>query len=202
MQKLPLTLTEAQARKLMNKHPIQLKHSQLKPEHMHYLMVHPETHKRAMKALASGKGIRVALTPEELEMSGSGFFDLLKKAGQAVVKGARFVKDKIIDSNLYQTSIKPEVRKLVDSGEAAISGVLPAPLAGVSKTLIDALGSRTGAYGLIEVPSKKRVAKPKALKSIATANAVVVVPKPRAKAVKKIVDKSMKNLAGGSFSIQ
>jgi hypothetical protein len=183
MQKLPLTLTEAQARKLMNKHPIQLKHSQLKPEHMHYLMVHPETHKRAMKSLASGKGLRVALTPEELEMSGAGFWDLLKKAGQVAANVGRFVKDKIIDSNLYQTSIKPEVRKLVDSGEAAISGVLPAPLAGVSKTLIDALGSRTGAYGLIEVPSKKRV------------------PKPKAKAVKKVVDKSMKNLAGGSFVI-
>jgi len=200
MQKLPLTLTEAQARKLMNKHPIQLKHSQLKPEHMHYLMVHPETHKRAMKSLASGKGLRVSLTPEELEMSGSGFWDLLKKAGQVAANVGRFVKDKIIDSNLYQTSIKPEVRKLVDSGEAALAGVLPAPVAGVSKTLIDALGSRTGAYGLIEVPmnvipsgitNKKRVPKPK----------VIPLGITKAKAVKKVVDKSIKNLAGGSFVI-
>lgn len=183
MQRLNLTLTEPQARKLMNKHPIQLKHNQLQPEHRHYLMLHPETHKRAMKAMASGKGLRLALTPDELEQSGAGFWDLLKKAANVASNVGRFVKDKIIDSNLYQTSIKPEVRKLVDSGEAALQTVLPAPVAGVSKTLIDALGSKTGAYGLIEIPAKRAKA-----------------AKPRAKTAKPAAKRAMKE-TGGSFII-
>jgi hypothetical protein len=183
MQKLPLTLNESQAGKLVRRQPVQLKHSQLLPEHRHYLMLHPETHKRAMKAMAAGKGLRITLTPEEIEASGSGFFDLLKKAANVASKVGRFVKEKIIDSNLYQKQIKPEVRKLVDSGESALQTVLPAPVAGVSKTLIDALGNKTGAYGLIEIPATKKAA-----------------AKPKPKAAKPKAAKS-KTAVGGSFII-
>jgi hypothetical protein len=147
--------------------------------------------------MASGKGVRIGpLTDEEL--AGSGFFDLLKKIGRAAVTAGKFVKDNIIDSNLYQTSIKPEVRKLVDSGEAAISGVLPSSVANVSKTLIDALGARTGAYGLIEIPkvipsgitNKKRVAK----------NAKNAKNATKSHSQTKSHSKAMENL-GGSFVV-
>jgi hypothetical protein len=201
MEKLPLTLTEAQARKLVSKKgTVQLKHSQLMHPHMHYLLLHSEAHKRAKKAMNSGKGLRIGPLTDE-EINGSGFFDLLKNIGRAAVKAGKFVKDNIIDSNLYQTSIKPEVRKLVDSGEAAISGILPPSVANVSKTLIDALGNKTGAYGLITIPSEPK-AKPKARPKAGPKAGPKAKPKAKPKAGPKAKPKAgPKAVEGGSFVI-
>ena len=58
------------------------------------LALHPDNHKKVMKALMKGKGIHHALSPEEIkENHGRGFFDDI---GNAFKKGANFVNDKII----------------------------------------------------------------------------------------------------------
>lgn len=143
MQKLTLNLNEAQVRKLINGHPIQIDKEKLNGS-QHYLMVHPSTHKRATTARMKGKGIRVALTPEELQMSGQGFMDILRKIGKA----ATFVKDKIIDSSFYQQNIRPEVKALVNAGTTALANVLPGPVANIATKGINAIGEQTGAFGL------------------------------------------------------
>jgi hypothetical protein len=58
------------------------------------LALHPDNHKKVMKAFMKGKGIHHALTPEEVKHNhGEGFFDDI---GKAFKQGADFVNDKVI----------------------------------------------------------------------------------------------------------
>lgn len=140
----PLELTENNVKKLMRGYPTQLKKEQLHST-KHYVKVHPLTHQKLTKAKMSGKGIRLTLTPEEFNASGEGFMDILR----GIKKGAQWVKKNIIDSNIYQTDIKPIVRKLVDSGVTAAQPML-GPIGPLVKSGVDKLGEVTSAYGLIE----------------------------------------------------
>lgn len=164
----PLELTENNVKKLMRGYPTQLKKEQLHST-KHYVKVHPLTHQKLTKAKVSGKGIRLTMTPEEFETSGEGFMDILR----GIKKGAQWVKKNIIDSNIYQSDIKPIVRKLVDASVTAAEPML-GPVGPLVKSGVDKLGTVTNAYGL-EAPTNG-ILKPK--------------PKAKAKAVK-----------GGSFFI-
>lgn len=165
----PLDLTENNVKRLVNGHPIQLKAPQLKGD-KHYIVVHPATHQRLVKARGLNKGARINLTAQELAASGEGFKDLWQK----VKKGAQWVKQNVIDTALYQTKVKPIVRQAVESAVASLP--LPAPVAGVAKVGVEKLGEVTGAFGLEESPlvmtqpkkkrvTKKGTSKPRAKKS-------------------------------------
>lgn len=142
---IPVTLTEANVRKLINGHPIQLSSQQLHGT-SHHLVVHPETHKRMLAAKAKKKGIRIHLTPEEVAASGQGFGDFLRKIGKA----AKWVGEKVSDvihSGAYQKYAKPLVKTLVSDATAAVAPML-GPLAGPVESGVQKLGEVTGAYGL------------------------------------------------------
>lgn len=170
----PLELTENNVKKLMRGYPTQLKKEQLH-SNKHYVKVHPLTHQKLTKAKVSGKGIRLTMTPEEFNASGEGFMDILR----GIKKGAQWVKKNIIDSTIYQSDIKPIVRKLVDGGVTAAEQML-GPVGPLVKSGVDKLGTVTNAYGL-EPPT---VLKPKAKTKA----------KPKPKAVKS-------RMNGGSFFI-
>jgi hypothetical protein len=58
------------------------------------LALHPDNHKKVMKAFAKGKGIHHALTPEEVKHNhGRGFFDDI---GNAFKSAGNYVNDKVI----------------------------------------------------------------------------------------------------------
>jgi hypothetical protein len=183
MEKIDLTLTEDQVKKLIAKRPFQLKHTQIKDGmHPNHLIVNKMLHRHITKAKNAGKGVRIpVLTDSEIEASGSGFMDILRKIKDGAVAVGSFVKRNVIDTPVYQ-SIKPEIRKIVDSGESALSNVLPAPAAAISKTLIDAIGQKTGAYGLIQMSPDSKVKPTKKAKP----------------AAKKVTKKTM---IAGSFNI-
>lgn len=151
----PLELTENNVRKLMKGQPTQLKKEQLSKAGPHYVKVHPLTHKKLSDALKRGRGIRLSMTPQEFENSGEGFMDILRK----IKKGVQFIKSNVIDSNLYQSDVKPLIRKLVDAGVTAAQPAL-GPVGPLLKVGVDKLGEVTNAYGLeapeVKSKSKKR----------------------------------------------
>lgn len=161
----PLELTQGNVKRLLNGHQIQLTNDQLKKD-KHYIVVHPSTHKKLNKAKASGKGVRLIMTPEEFKASGSGFMDILR----GIKKGAAWIKNNVIDSSLYQSTVKPAVRGLVNAAETAIMPIVPGPLQGAVHAAVEKVGSVTNAYGL---PANKVVKQRKQ----------VIKAKPRAKKV-------------------
>ena len=173
--RFPLELTQNNVRKLVNGHPIQLRKEQLQGS-KHWLDVHPTTHKRLSSAKAKGKGLRLTLTPEELQASGEGLGDLWN----AIKKGARWVKDKIIDTPVYQSAVKPVVKGLVNAGVSAITPML-GPAGPLVQQGVEKLGEVTNAYGVspeLTMLQPKSKPKPK--------------PKPRAK-------KALKSAPSGSI---
>lgn len=144
---VPVTLTRSQFNKIRAGYPIQLANHQIAPGmHRHSLMLHPENAKKVAGAIRRRKGVRIHVSPHEFEASGEGimdFFNKLKDAG-------KWIKDKVIDTPFYQSSIKPLVRQVVDTGFSAVAPKLgiAAPTA---KQAVDALGRTTGAYGVRRV---------------------------------------------------
>lgn len=182
MQKLNLSLNENHIRKAVNGHPIQLSKDHLNGSE-HFLVLHPENYKKCVTAKSKGRGVRITLTHPELAASGEGFMDILRK----IKDGANWFKKHIIDSNFYQNQIKPEVRSLVNAGTAAVSNVLPGPVGNVAKSIVNAIGDNTGAYGLVDT----KTIKPKKITKKAVDKMIVdFEKKPKAKAKK-----------GGSFNI-
>jgi hypothetical protein len=189
----PLDLTESNVNNFLSGKPVQLKKEQLHGN-KHYLIVHPETHKRLVHAKSKGKGLRITMTPQELAASGEGFRDILSK----IKKGAQWLKTHVIDSNIYQQDVKPIVRKLVDAGVSAASPMLPAPVASLAKQGIDKLGEVTNAFGLEASKSKKPKSKPGGRGSTPL-DFKGVKPKAKPKASKK--PKTITMDEGGSFYI-
>lgn len=166
----PLTLTENNARKLVNGHPIQLRNKQLHGTD-HYLMLHPMQHARLSKAKAMGKGARLALTPEELAASGQGFGDLWNK----VRKGAQWVSKNIVQTPFYQKNVRPVVKQAVEAAVAALP--LPAPVSNIAKASIEKLGDTTSAFGLALPQSGNALEMEQPKKGMPQSG----IPKPRAK---------------------
>lgn len=139
METVPVTLSQLQVKRLTMGHTIQLKLHQIDPEitHPHKLILHPETAKRIRAAAKRQRGIRIALTQEEVH--GSGLFDWLKQAGS-------WLKSNIIDTPAYQKVAKPIVRELVNS---AVENFVPAGVArDTARKASDFVGEKSGAFGL------------------------------------------------------
>lgn len=171
MNKFSLDLTETNVKRMLKGLPVQFKKEQLHGS-KHHLILHPLNHKQLTRARTLNKGARITLTPEEVEASGEGFGDWIKK----IASGARWVKQNVIDSPLYQRLIKPIVREGVTALSVPVTA-MAGPAAPIVQQGIEKLGQVTGAYGL----PKKSVSKPRAKKA----------SKPRAK-----------KAVGGSFLLQ
>ena len=134
-------------------YPIQLTHAQLIGAD-HWISVHPQTHKKMTKSHANKKGVRIQLTPQELEASGEG----LKEFWDKVKAGGKWVKEKVIDTPFYQKNVRPIARSLVNTGQQLITGRL-GPVAPAVNAAIDEFGRRSGAYGLCSGCGRRRLAR-------------------------------------------
>jgi len=138
-----VTLSKPQFDKLMRGQQIQLSHQQIGGgiAKKHHVMVHPATAKKIHCAMAKQKGVRICMTPHEMEASGEGlkeFWEKLKNAG-------KFIKDKIIDTPFYQQTVRPVAKNLVNQG---IDTFVPAPARDVAHKGADFVGEKTGAFGI------------------------------------------------------
>jgi len=189
----PLDLTKSNVTNLISGKPIQLRKEQLNGS-KHFLKVHPINHKRMTMAKAKGKGLRLSLTPDEVQASGEGFMDILR----GIKKGAEWIKSHVIDSSLYQTAVKPIVKELVTTAATAAKTALPvaAPLI---QAAVDKGSEVTNAYGLVIPPAlnaMKSHSKQKRGRPSVSSNAMKSHSKPKAKAKPKA-----KKQVGGSFLI-
>jgi hypothetical protein len=160
-QKVPVTITEPQFKKLIRGYPVQLSAGQLLPHHKHHVIVHPLMAQKMHKAVMKGTGVRLQMSPHEVEMTGAGWGDLwnsIKRGATAaynwgaenIPKAINYVKENVIDTPFYQQNIRPKLReKLEEFAETK-------PYAGYSVPAIEYLGDRTGAFGV-----KKRGTRPK-----------------------------------------
>lgn len=117
-----LHVTGPQLVKLWHGHPVQIKHEHLvKPTSN--VLVHPLTAKKIHSARMKGKGVRISLSKHEIShMNGKGFWsdawNYLKKKVPEVAHwvtdtAVPWIKNNIIDSELYQEKIKPIVHEKV-----------------------------------------------------------------------------------------
>lgn len=149
-KRFDLTLKPHQFTKLKNGHMIQLAAEQLHGNR-HHIMVHPHMHQKMSHAKKRKKGVRIAMTSHEMQASGAGLKEFLDKIKQ----GFRFVKDKIIDTPVYQQAVKPVVRQLVNTGMSMAAPHL-GPAAPIANDIVNKIGEQTGAYGM-----RRRVKQPK-----------------------------------------
>lgn len=145
--KLQVDLSQSNFDKMRRGKEFQLKKEQVAGD-KHEIAVKPSTAKKILKSKRLGKGVRVKLSEDEIvaNMEGSG----LKEFVEGMRKGARWVKKNVIDSDFYQSNIKPIVRSAVDTGisAASVAYPMPAPVADLAKRGIDKIGSETGAFGI------------------------------------------------------
>lgn len=179
--KVPLTLTGKQLHRLSLGHAVQLKPEQLQNK-QHWINVHPMMAAKLHKAALKGAGCRLTMMTPEIEASGEGLRDIWhwvsKKAIPAVVSAAKFVKKNVIDTPLYQSTVKPAIRAAVES--RLPQAMIPA---------FEAVGDQTGAFGIIRTRKPIPLPKPKP-KSITN---VVLTTKPK--------KSERKTVKGGSFLI-
>lgn len=153
-----IDFTPAQINKAIKGQPFRVKASQIGTGSK-VIMLHPANHGAVVKAAMKGKGLTLTISPAEVlstvesDMEGTGFFGDLWKG---LKSGWKWVKNNIIDTPLYQSTVKPLVRQLVDTGATALAGVVPsaAPVIGVAK---DVLGKETGAFGAPPVMRRNRM---------------------------------------------
>lgn len=145
MERVPITLTEKQAERLVKGGMVQLPKSAVQGN-QHIIFLAPTTAKKVRKAKMTGKGVRIQLSGPEMEATGAGLKDVFKKVGKFYTKYVKPVASKYI---------KKGVEQLADKGITALEVMAPefAPALefGREKFLkkgIDKLGDVTGAYGL------------------------------------------------------
>lgn len=152
-----LSVTPKQLVSLWKGRPVQISAAALKNPNSR-VYVHPLTAKKINSAVKKGSGCRVCMSQDEIlrtgpkgltgsgRMSGMGFWsdawEGLKKAAKWAVenvpKAAKFVKDNIIDSELYRSKLRPKVEgKILDT----LSGL---PYADTTKDLAQSAFDLTG----------------------------------------------------------
>jgi hypothetical protein len=184
----PLDLTKSNVTNLISGKPIQLRKEQLNGS-KHFLKVHPINHKRMTMAKAKGKGLRLSLTPDEVQASGEGFMDILR----GIKKGAEWIKSHVIDSSLYQTAVKPIVKELVTTAATAAKTALPVAAAPLIQAAVDKGSEITNAYGLVIPPALNAMkSHSKQKRGRPSVSSMKAKPKAKAKAKKQV---------GGSFLI-
>jgi len=104
------------------------------------IVVHHTTAKKIMKAHKAGKGHRLMMSPEEIEMSGGKL--TWKGFKRGLKKGWDWYKKNLAPA------LGPLIQKGLKSGVSALSAVVPefAPFAGAADSLVNKLGD-TGLYG-------------------------------------------------------
>jgi hypothetical protein len=135
---VPLTITEKQFRRLRNNHQVQLKHHQIAhgTKHRHHVVVHHTKAKKIHHAAKHNKGVRLGLSKHEMEMSGQGFAEFI----QGLKKAGSWIKNNILDSNIYQQTVKPIVHGLVDQGINAASTLVGSKTGPAGQQLANDLG--------------------------------------------------------------
>lgn len=134
--RIPVHISQNQGRKALRGGSIQLSKQQLHAQPNIELALHPLNVKKLEKALKSNKGVRLVLSQQELE--GSNIWNWLKGA-------AKFLKEKVIDTPIYQQVAKPALRQLVNMG---VEMAPPGLARDAARKLADEVSARTGAFGL------------------------------------------------------
>lgn len=109
------------------------------------LNLEPKNYTKMIRAKMSGKGVSITLSPMEREMNGEG----LKEVFDKIKEGAKWVKDKIVDTPFYQSTIKPIVRKTLEQG---ISMIPNATAQEVARKGLEATSQKWGAWGMMDKP--------------------------------------------------
>jgi hypothetical protein len=150
-----LYITKAQLTRARAGHQIQIKHEHI--GHSQGLMfqhLHPETHRKIVKAYHARKGVRMHLTDQELE--GTGAREFFQKVGRWFKKNEHF--------------IKPIVSTALDIGAQAVPKFAPARAVvkqvtgyGISGRPTRFVGQPIEGYGEMEYaqPKPKRLPRPK-----------------------------------------
>lgn len=144
-----INFTDAQIKKAVQGKPIRFAAHQVNQGDK-VVMLHPANHSNYKKAAMKGKGLTITISPAEVlstvesDMDGTGFFGDVWKG---LKSGYNWVKKNVIDTPIYQQTIKPLVRKAVDVGATALTGMAPeaAPFIQMAKNQI---GEKTGAFGM------------------------------------------------------
>jgi len=153
-EKVPLTLTGPQLRKLRMGHTVQLSNNALSPQSAkHSMYLHPLTAQKIRTSLKKGAGCRICATNHEVDMSGEGLADIwnwvktnVPKAAawayENVPKAAKYVKENVIDTPLYQENVKPRARAFLDSKLESM------PYSTYTEPIAHYVGDKTGAFGV------------------------------------------------------
>lgn len=113
MNSVQLNLSKTQLSKLRNKHPVQIKPSQVGSGHT--VNLGSTNFKKLVKAYNNNKSVRITLTNEEIELSGGSFKSFARKAKKALT-------DKNLGRKISNTSrkIKNSVNKFDVVGDMGI----------------------------------------------------------------------------------
>jgi hypothetical protein len=105
------------------------------------LMLEPTNYRKLMSGKMNGKGVSITLTDREREYNGEG----LKEVWEKVKEGAKWVKDKVVDTPFYQQNLRPLVRKAIETGITLVPNATAQDLLrkGVEET-----SGRWGAWGV------------------------------------------------------
>ena len=147
-KRLRINISKAQLQKAIKGKPVKLSNGQLGVGES-YLSLHPANAKLVEKAAMKGSGCVIHISPGELlstaeDMEGKGIFGDIWKG---LKSGYNWVKKNVIDTPVYQSTIKPLVRNLVDTGATALASYVPqaAPAIQMAK---EQIGKQTGAFGM------------------------------------------------------
>lgn len=157
-----IDITAKQIQQALKGKPIRFTSEQLN-KGKSYISLHPANRTIVEKSVLKGKGCCITLAPGELlatheDMGGEGIFGDIWKG---LKSGYKWAKKNVIDTDIYQKAVKPLVRKAVDTGISALSGMAPdaAPFLNMAK---EELGKKTGAFGVKGRTKASRVAQLKA----------------------------------------
>jgi type II secretory pathway component PulM len=131
-----LNLSKNQISKAARGHSIQISKEQLRKNGNVQIAMHPSNVAKLQKALKQNKGVRLQFSKAELE--GGNILEWLKKAG-------KFLKEKVIDTPLYQQVAKPALRQLVNLG---VEMAPPGLARDAARKVAEEVSQRTGAFGL------------------------------------------------------
>lgn len=146
-KQIKIDITQKQVAQALAGKPIRFTKAQLGKGHP--ISLHPANRSIVEKAVLAGRGCCLTISPGEIhatneDMGGNGIFGDIWKGLKSAYK---WTKKNVIDTPIYQATVKPLVRKAVDFGATALSGLAPeaAPFINMAK---EELGKKTGAFGV------------------------------------------------------
>jgi hypothetical protein len=201
-----LKLNLSQAKKLLSGSSVRLKASEIGVgDDIVYL--HKVQHRLLTAAKRQKKGYMLELSPGEIlttvehDMSGNGIFSSIWKG---LKSGYNWVKKNVIDTDIYQSAIKPLVKTGVNTLANTVKTIIPGD---IDDKLIDKgvayVGDKTKAFGLKkEIPGTSHQGSSKKVEGIH--NRVIVhdpkIDVPPTKVVRrKRISRNSNVLVGGSF---